>query len=137
MARPLQKKRPERTRGQRIFLLCLLPFCAYGLLLLVSVIYRHTLMRVLPPCLLRTFTGLKCPSCGMTHSVFALARLDVVTAVRENAVIPALALLAVLRYIELWAEAMGKPRRLIPRKAWFWWGFLAAVLIYSVLRNVI
>lgn len=137
MARSLRRWLSDRTRGQRVFLLCLLPFCAYGVFRLIAEIYRHTLMRVLPPCFLRTFTGWKCPSCGMTHSVFAAARFDFVTALRENAVIPALGVLAVLWYIELWTRALGKPERLVPRTAVFWWGFLAAVLIYAVLRNVI
>ena len=136
MHRKLRSRLSACTRGQRTALLCLLPFCLYGLLRLTVLIYSKTLMPLMPPCILRTFTGLKCPSCGMTHSVFALARLDLLTALRENAVIPALAVIALLRYAELWTAARNQPRRLVPRSGRFWWGFLAAALLYSVLRNL-
>jgi hypothetical protein len=40
----------------------------------------------LPPCTFYTYTGLPCPSCGMTTSFALLVRGDVVNSVRANAV---------------------------------------------------
>lgn len=125
------------TRAQKIVMLCALPPAAFMILWCAAALYRVTVMPLLPPCLLRTFTGYLCPSCGMTHSVFAVARLDLFTAIKENAIIPALVLIALLKYIELWTRVLGRPRRLVPNTAKFWWGFLAAALIYAVVRNFV
>lgn len=121
----------------KIPLLCLLPFAAFGLLLAVRYAYEIFLMPHMHPCILRTLTGLRCPGCGMTHAVFALCRGDLLTALRENAVIPAAALFAVLWYAECWCTALGKRVTLLPRRAWFWWGILILWLAYAVLRNVV
>ena len=119
----------------KIPLLCLLPFAAFGLLLAAACAYRQWMMPHMHGCFLRTLTGLHCPGCGMTHAVFALCRGDLPEALRENAVIPAAVLIAVLRYAELWASALGRKRKLLPRKAWFWWGLLGLWLLYALLRN--
>ncbi len=39
---------------------------------------------IFPPCFFRKIVGLPCPTCGLTRSVFALARLDPVTAIQFN-----------------------------------------------------
>ena len=125
------------TKAQKVFLLILLPFLAYALLLAAAKCYAAWVMPYMPPCLLRTATGYLCPSCGMTHSVFALTRLDILTALKENAAIPFLALLALLRYVELWCGVLGRKRVLIPRKLWFWLCVTGAFLAYAVLRNIV
>ncbi len=124
-------------KSQKCALLCVLPFAAAGLLLLLKTAYAAFVMPHMPPCLLRTATGYLCPSCGMTHSVFALCRLDFAESLRQNALIPFGVLLALLAYIELWMRALGRPKKLIPRRGLFWVCVLIAVLIYTVLRNIL
>ena len=106
------------------------------LLLAAAKCYAAWIMPYLPPCLLRSVTGFLCPACGMTHSVFALTRLDLITALKENALMPALVLLGLLRYAELWCAVCGRPRTIIPRRAWFWFSFGGACFLYVLLRNV-
>ena len=124
-------------KSHRCALLCILPFAAAGLLLLLKMLYAAFVMPHMPPCLLRTATGFLCPSCGMTHSIFALCRLDLAESLRQNALIPSGVLLALLYYIELWTRALGRPKKLIPRRGLFWGCVLVAVLIYTVLRNIL
>ncbi|MER3414527.1 MAG: hypothetical protein C4340_04500 [Armatimonadota bacterium] len=51
----------------------------------------------LPPCAFNLATGKLCPSCGLTTSFAAMARMDVTTATRAHALGPALfVLMAVL-----------------------------------------
>ena len=38
----------------------------------------------MPPCLFRSLTGLPCPTCGATHAVVALSRLDPAGALAAN-----------------------------------------------------
>lgn len=121
----------------RLLCLALLPLAAFGMLLAVKTLYAEFLMPHIPPCMLRSLTGWLCPSCGMTHAVFALSRLDLVTALRENIMIPFAVLLAVLWYAEKWCAVCGHPKRLIPRKKWFWIGVLLFWLLYTILRNLI
>ena len=124
-------------KSQKLVLLCILPFAAAGLLLLLKQVYAAYMMPYIPPCVLRTLTGLRCPSCGMTHSVFALTRLDIIESARQNLMIPLAVLGALIWYAELWTRALGKPKRLLPRKGIFWAGVLAFWLLYTVLRNLL
>ena len=124
-------------KSQKIVLLCILPFAAAGLFLLLKQVYAAYLMPYVPPCMLRTLTGLRCPSCGMTHSVFALARLDIPESARQNLMIPLAVLGGLLRYAELWTQVLGKPKHLLPRSGAFWMGVLAFWLLYTVLRNLL
>ena len=123
-------------KSQKIALLCLLPFAAAGLLLLLKQAYAAWVMPWMPPCLIRTATGLRCPSCGMTHSVFALCRLDLAGSLRANALILFGVLLLVLLYAECWTRVLGRPKKQIPRKKGFWIGVLIAALAYAAARNL-
>ena len=124
-------------KWQQITLLCLLPFAAAGGLLIAKNLYMQYVIRWVPPCILRTLTGWQCPSCGMTHAVLALCRLDFAEALRQNALLIFGVVRAVLRYAEMWLKALGRPKTLIPRTAGFWIGVLLFWIAYSVLRNVV
>ena len=136
MASKIMQFLKNRSKKQKIVLLILLPFAAYLLLLGIAKCYAAWVMPLMPSCLLRSLTGHRCPSCGMTHSVFALTRLDLLAALKENAAIPFFVLLGLLRYAELWCGVLGRPRVLIPRKLWFWISVIAVFLLYAVLREL-
>ena len=124
-------------KPQKIATLCVLPFAASGLLLLLKTAYAAWVVPWMPPCLLRSLTGWLCPSCGMTHSVYALCRLDFAESLRQNALIPFGLVIAALYYAELWTRALDKPKQLVPRRGVFWLCVIAAALIYTVLRNIL
>lgn len=124
-------------KKQQIILLLILPFAAAGALLLAKILYARYVVPWMPPCLLRTLTGWKCPSCGMTHAVYALCRLDFAEAMRQNALLIFGILLLFLRYLEEWCRVLGKPKKLIPRRAAFWVIVGVLGLIYTILRNIL
>ncbi len=132
----LHKRQLNIPRKASAVLLCILPPAAFGLLILLRICYARWAAPLLPPCVLRSFTGLLCPGCGMTHSFYALCRLDIVTALRENAVPPFLLLLALLYYAERWLRLLGRPRDLIPRRRSFFYGVLAVWAVYCIARNL-
>lgn len=131
------KSKLMRTKSQRIVLLCILPFLAAGALLLAKALYARYVMPHMPPCMLRTLTGWRCPSCGLTHAVFALCRGDVIGSVRENPILMFGVVIGALWYLERWTDVLRKPKKLIPRRSGFWVGVLIALAVYTVLRNVI
>lgn len=133
----MAQKTKHLLSKRSIPLLCLLPFAAFGVMLLLKTAYLRLAAPYLPPCIFRTLTGYLCPSCGMTHSVTALLRGNFAESLRQNALIPAAALLLLLRYAELWTAALGREKRLFPRTKRFWLGLLAAALLYTVLRNIL
>ncbi|MBR4200791.1 MAG: DUF2752 domain-containing protein [Oscillospiraceae bacterium] len=130
------KRKLILKKSQKIFLLCILPFAAAGALLLAAVLYQRYIMPYVPPCYLRTLTGYRCPSCGMTHAVYALCRLDFAEVLRQNAMLLFGVLLGVLYYAEQWTRALGCPKKIIPRRSGFWIAALIGWLAYTVIRNL-
>lgn len=127
-----------RKKPYSFILLAILPFAGAGALLVVKNLYAAFLMPYVPPCLLRTVTGgLLCPACGMTHAVFAMCRLDIVTAAKENIMILFVAIIALLWYVELWMKAFGSTKKIIPRSGKFWVAVLGMWMVYAILRNVL
>lgn len=53
-----------------------------GILVANAVIYAITGFGI--PCVFRSFTGLKCPGCGMTHAYFEIFKGNIHGAAREN-----------------------------------------------------
>lgn len=131
------KHQQIRTKQQSVIFLCILPFLAAGGLLLAKAVYARWVMPLVPPCFFRTATGLRCPSCGMTHAVFALCRGDIAESLRQNAVLMFGVVLGILWYIERWLRALSHPKRLIPRNGKFWSCVLIVWLVYAVVRNFI
>ena len=124
-----------QKKSHKIILLCILPFAAAGGLLLAAALYRRCVMPYVPPCFFRTATGFLCPSCGMTHAVYALCRLDLAESLRQNATLLFGVVLGLLRYAELWTAALDKPTHFIPRHRVFWIAVLIGWLAYAVIRN--
>jgi hypothetical protein len=89
-------------------------------------------------CPLRGFTGLPCPSCGLTRAFCALVRGDLWTAVSWNALcLPVALLLFVAPLVALYELAAGKPATFY--RPWLYSGKLArqfatVVVTYHLVR---
>jgi hypothetical protein len=88
-----------------------------------------------PVCLFHKLTGLNCPGCGMTRSLYALLHGNFPIALKDNALF--VFTLAALAVRGLWFAAKG----IFGRPAGnffepkFFWVFLVVALAFGVLRN--
>ena len=90
------------------------------------------------PCPSYTFFGIYCPGCGTTRAVKALLGGDILLAIRQNAAIPALILLAALYYLEFALKIFGVRFRIPPlHNVKFMVILLVLWLAYFILRNFI
>ena len=126
-------KRPEPLRNKAFLLLTGGLFLLLGLAWLYTRIftqYRH----LFPPCLFYELTHLHCPGCGATRAAHALLQLDIVRAIRMNAlfVLLALPILFTLALESVLGRLFFSARA---HKA-LGYGFLAATLAFTVLRNM-
>ena len=129
----MQRFMPKKLR---IFVLLLLPFAGFALLCGAAWLYARYLLPWMPNCLLRSLTGLLCPSCGLTHALFALCQGDLLGAIRYNALIVLGVAAALGYYAELWLQTIGKPNLFLSRKLWAWLLILGLYLVYWILRNL-
>jgi hypothetical protein len=88
--------------------------------------------RRVPLCPLHAMTGLWCPFCGCTRAVHALVHADLGTALRDNALFVATLPLLVL----LWWRWWQAPSAVRPLPRPLFWGVVALVLAFGVLRNL-
>lgn len=107
--------------------------------ILIAWLYVVGVALPLPPCPFRYFTGIPCPTCGMTRSLLALAHGDFIHAVAEHLFGP-LVFLGFLGAIGhcLWELRVGRPvstvyTRLLVNQHWQM-GFAIAVGVYYIGR---
>ncbi|MFE0423150.1 DUF2752 domain-containing protein [Streptomyces sp. NPDC058953] len=92
-----------------------------------------------PACPLLRFTGIYCPGCGGLRSAHAFVHGDLGTAFGANA--PAVVGYGV--FLVLWTLWIVRAARGVPGATWriavqpfWWWAIGAAVLVFSVVRNL-
>ena len=126
------------SANQKARLLRVLPSAAAAVLLLGSYVASATRGGWGIPCPLLLLTGWQCPACGMTRAAAALAGLDLPAAFACNALWP---LYAVYLLWVVLSDACHYVRsgalRLLPRPTWLHAAFLAAILAYGLLRNLL
>jgi hypothetical protein len=97
---------------------------------------------LIPPCHLRAWTGLPCPTCGSTRAVLSIVRFDWLEAVRWNplSTVAVVGLLAAGIAAPLWIRAGGKIPVLTRRaRRGALWSLVAAVAanwVYLALSRV-
>ncbi|MBP3380064.1 MAG: DUF2752 domain-containing protein [Ruminococcus sp.] len=123
-----------------LFIVKLVVLAAAPLAVVLGVLFRDEIVGFVKdsgPCLFHLATGYYCPGCGNTRSAEALLHGNVLLALRNNAVLPFLMFVLLILYIELIFSVLGKPRKILPRKAWFWWAIGGIWAVYLVLRNFV
>lgn len=90
----------------------------------------------LPQCVLYRFTGLKCPGCGTQRFVHAALHGRWAEALEYNWFIPVLLIfIAVMIWVELTSASHPRRYARFYRPAMIW-GFLGALLLWAVVRNI-
>ena len=89
-----------------------------------------------PVCQFHRLTGLNCPGCGMTRSLYALLHGNFSTALRDNALLVGGIFLLALRggWLAVKKIRGRQTGELLPAK--FLWPLLVVLLVFTVLRNL-
>lgn len=112
-----------------------------GLVLALFILYRTPpeQNRFAPQCHFHRMTGLHCPGCGATRTVYALLHLRLGEAAKKNvlflAALPVLGFWSV-RGVARWVrgEPMREPKYL--NRPWFVWTLGGIVFAFGILRNL-
>ena len=89
-----------------------------------------------PVCLFHAWTGLNCPGCGMTRSLYALLHGNLRLALKDNALfVLSLAILAVWGAQFTMRQIRGQPAT-FNISPYFLWLFLVVALVFAVVRNL-
>ncbi len=83
------------------------------------------------PCIFLKITGLYCPGCGITRSLFSLLQLDIYQAFRYNMLVVIIFPLAIVYWIYMFI-LNGKKR--LPNLVWYL--LLMVTILFGVLRNI-
>ena len=90
------------------------------------------------PCVFHKLTGLDCPGCGNSRALIALSHFKVKSAAKHNLFIfPELLFVGYTAlYVTIGYIKTGSYKAML-RPAWLAWGFLALLVIWGVVRNII
>lgn len=124
------------SKSLRIFLAVLLPLVMIGSIIFLY--FHNPDTTVLPFCVIRKFTGLDCPGCGMTHALYALLHFQFAKAFRFNPfVFPLVVCLSAIAVIFYRALVTGKYPHLKFRLSFpVVLAILMAIAVFTVLRNI-
>ncbi|HEX3857768.1 MAG TPA: DUF2752 domain-containing protein [Verrucomicrobiae bacterium] len=89
-----------------------------------------------PTCIFHSLTGLNCPGCGATRSLYALLHGNFLLALKDNALfVTSLAMLAIWGARSIFRKLKNQPATLnvAPKILWV---FLAVAFTFAVLRNL-
>ena len=92
---------------------------------------------VIPGCALHDFLKLYCPFCGGTRAIEALLSLNVVEAIRCNALVIVLLAVGVVLYGIAWGRLFRGETKLISIPIGGWRALLVAIILFGVVRNVL
>lgn len=125
----------KRRAVTRRILILLIPLAAAAAAVLLA---RLLPSLRLPACPSYEIGHFYCPGCGATRSVIALGSGDLLLALRQNAAIVTMAVIAVMYWVELVLWAFGKNFKFPFLHSFaFLYIMLGLLAVYAVLRNLV
>lgn len=90
-------------------------------------------------CPFNRLTGLYCPGCGMTRAVFELIHLNILRAIRDNALVllligPGAAYMVLREYVNFVAGRIVWKQ--IPFRKWMFVFLITVTIVFTILRNI-
>lgn len=108
-----------------------------GILCFSFLYYKlNSLYHIGVPCVFYEITGLYCPGCGITRTVFAIIRLDFVSAIHNNfLIITVIPFVLYYLFIKLknWILFKDNDSEIYPM--WFWYTLAIFTFLFGILRN--
>jgi uncharacterized protein DUF2752 len=89
-----------------------------------------------PVCLFHQWTGLNCPGCGSTRALYALLHGHLPTALRDNALFVLSLAGGAIWGAHFLLQRRKKPAAPLHVSTKFVWAYLAAALLFAILRNL-
>lgn len=126
-----------RTGNRWLVLLTLLS--GAGLLALSATGGIRYIVRLFPPCIIRTVTGFLCPGCGVTRATLALLRLEPIEAFRYNPSYTVFLLVAAIWFIWFAANAFSKRYKQPFASKWYPIAGVMLLIVsigFCILRNL-
>lgn len=93
--------------------------------------------RMIPPCGINELTGLYCPGCGITRSIYCLLEGRIFYSFLYNPLPLILIVIGFGFYLELIFAAFGKKVRIMPRKLPIYIAIIVLAYAYYAARNFI
>lgn len=116
-------------------IITLLPIVIIPLIYAAAIVYKAYIKIYIPPCPIRTFLGIYCPGCGMTHSFYALLSGDILSSVKYNAGAAAGVILLILYWLKNLLSLFNI--NINPRSSIFIYTASGIAAVYYILRNFI
>ncbi len=89
------------------------------------------------PCPFRTFTGLRCPGCGLSHAAVCLTHLDIKGAFMANALFIPIYAYLIYTFIKTFIHKKKDPHTGHDAGMWIDLVFLVVIIFWWIIRNVI
>jgi hypothetical protein len=90
-----------------------------------------------PQCPLKVLTGIDCPGCGVTRSIYSLLQGDVASALSHNLLFVLALPLIVYALVRWGAGRLGYELPSLPRwRPWMTWAGLVVLVAFAVARNM-
>lgn len=124
-------------KGCRIGIIFSVPILAVLLIKYIVPAYQRFTTGKLLPCIYYATTGYLCPGCGVTRSIYALAKGNILLSLRNNPIVLLIILFLILFYIEILSELFGKSIKAVPRNKAVICLILGGLMLFYILRNFI
>ena len=135
----------EQITEKKTYRICQISWCALGLVVLLwYAMYRkgiqpETIVRLFPPCVFHSLTGLYCPGCGGTRAILELLRGHILLSLSYHPIVVYTVGLYGWYLFTNTMEWLSQGKLSIGSRYHRWYGIAAVILVIEncLLRNIL